>query len=748
MRAGSLRSYTWLALVPFALALVCLSLLGAAPRRIEIPWVPSLGVNLALYVDGLALQFLLLISGIGTAVFVYAAAYLRGHRAAGRFFALLVAFLLAMVGCVTAENVVALLIFWELTSVTSFLLVGFKHEYAPARRAAQQALFTTMFGGLALLVGALSLGELAGTYSLQGIIAAAPQLRDHPRLPATLACVFAGAFTKSAQWPFHFWLPNAMAAPTPASAYLHSATMVKLGIYLLARLKPAFGEIFLWEATLVTIGALTAMWAMVLTLRERDLKRILAWSTVAALGTLFLLIGLPGAGAAEATAAFLVAHALYKAPLFFVAGNLDHCTGTRSIDHLAAMSRRMPLTALAAALAALSMAAVPLSFGYVAKDLIAIAKAEGLAFEWVSYATFAVNALTVAVAAVAAVRVFWHRGGSEPPAEVHEASSLMIAAPLVVAGVGIVLGAFPALAESMILGSAQAMLPHGVPPLGPLAREGATIAATTGLVFVAGAVVFAMWDRLHDLLKSARWLDRFGFASWHDRLMKGIPVAARFVTTRIQHGSVPGYLAVLVAFFVSALAGAMAVASGSPWPRAEWPHIPIAAATGFIVLASGAVSLARDSFVIVLVSGLAGFGIALLAVFVGAPDVAFTQFTAEVAFVVVAAAVILRIRSLGAAPVRDEARALRGLLALVTGGTVAVLILLASAIPFDHSLSRYFGEVSYPEARGRNVVNVILVDFRAFDTLGEIFVIFLTMLAVGPLLRLLARRAEREESSL
>ena len=448
-----------LALLPAAIFAAALWALGRqAFGSVSWPWVPALGVDLAFHIDGLALQMLLLIGGIGAMVFVYAAGYMAGDAKRVRLFGLLLAFIAAMVGCVTADNLFVLFLFWEATSVVSFLLVGFKHGAADSRQAAQQALIVTGGGGLVLLAGFILLAQIYGTASISSLVAAAPTAIDHPLLPAALICVFIGAFTKSAQFPFHFWLPGAMTAPTPVSAFLHSATMVKLGVYLLARLNPAFGDLALWKLTLVSVGAFTSLWAMVLAVRERDLKRILAWSTVSALGTLVMLIGLPGNGAAIATAAFLLAHALYKAPLFFVAGNVDHCTGTRNIDRLAGMARTMPWTAAAALIAALSMAGMPLSFGFVAKDLIGIAKIEGDAYAWVGWASIAVSAMSVAAAGVAAVRVFWHRGGETLPSAIHEASGPMIAAPLAIGAIGLLLGIVPGLIDPLVAASSGAML--------------------------------------------------------------------------------------------------------------------------------------------------------------------------------------------------------------------------------------------------------------------------------------------------
>lgn len=711
---------------------------GPAPFHVVIPWVPSLGVDLAFRIDGLSLLMLALIAGIGLAVFVYASAYMAGAAGRPRLFGLLTVFMLAMAGAVTTDNLVVLFVFWELTSVTSFLLVGFKHDYEPNRRAAQQALLVTAGGGLVLLAGVLLLGFIGDTYSIQGLIAQGPDLAAHPLLPPALGCVFVGAFTKSAQWPFHFWLPNAMAAPTPVSAYLHSATMVKLGVYLLARLNPAFESLFLWEATLVTIGAVTALWAMVLALRERDLKRILAWSTVSSLGTLVLLIGLPGPGAAEATAAFLLAHALYKAPLFFVAGNVDHGTGTRSIDRLAGMARAMPWTAAIALLAGLSMAGVPLSLGYVAKDLIAIAKTEGLAFEWVSWATMVAGAVSVAVASVAAVRVFWHRGGDSLPAGIHEASPGMIAPPLAVAGLGIVFGVVPSLALPLIRDAASAMLP--AEPGSAIVFPEPTGTQGTFLVFALGFGIFLGWDRLHQWMEVLRWFDRFGLAAFYSRSIKRVPVAARIVTSALQHGRLPGYLALAIGTLIAAVTGAAIAGPGVAWPAWSTPPAAVIGASALIVAASMAACLLRDPFVMLLATGLAGVGTAVLALFLGAPDVAFTQFAVEVAFVVVVAAVLLRVRASAPPGAVVEHAGGRALMAASLGALVVALVLAASSTPFDDAVHRYFGERAMPEAFGRNVVNVIIVDFRALDTLGEIAVVALTFIGARPLLRWLRAR--------
>ncbi len=736
-----------LALIPLALALAA-AVHGQRADPIpawvlELPWSPTLGVELTLNIDGLALLFILLICGIGSLVFVYAAAYMAGVPDRARLFVLLLLFMLSMLGAVSTDNVIALFVFWEMTSLTSFLLVGFKHEDDTSRRSAQQALFVTGGGGLVLLAGLILLAEIGGSYSIRALIASHPAWIDDARVPVALALIFVGAFTKSAQFPFHFWLPNAMSAPTPVSAYLHSATMVKLGVYLLARLHPAFGELPLWQFTLTAVGGFTAALAMALTLRERDLKRILAWSTVAALGTMVMLIGVPGDGAPTAAVAFLLAHALYKAPLFFVAGNVDHSTGTRRIDDLAGLAPVMPWTAAAALLAGLSMAGMPLSFGFVAKDMMAIAKAGDGGFAWVGYASLFVSAVSVAVAAVAAIRVFWHRGGRRPVG-VRDGGWGLIVPPLLIALTGVVLGLAPHLVDPLIRSAAQAMLPTAeIRGLVFDPTDRAVLGALAAAV-AAGAVIYAFWDRLHAQFDRLPWLDQVSTAAMYRALVAAIPKAAA-ITPRLQSGSLVGYTVWLLLAVAAALAAALAAAN-VVWPARELPSLAVAGASALLIVAALAACVVRDSFVLLLAAGLVGFGSALLFLFLGAPDLAFTQFAVEVAFVVVIAAILLRVRRLDLVPAGRQRAWPRIVIALAFGALATLLLLAAVGGPLDPALAQYFGAQSVPQAHGRNVVNVILVDFRAVDTMGEIAVVAVAFVAALPLLRLAYERARARRS--
>ena len=736
--------WAWAAVVPLALfaAVLWQAYAYRGDWAFSWAWAPEIGVEAAFNVDGLALLMLALIGGIGSFVFVYAGGYMAGMAQRGRLFATLLVFMAAMAGTVTADHLILMLVFWEATSLASFLLVGFKHEYESARKSAQQALVVTAGGGLCLLAGALLLGQIAGTYSISALLADTRWVSD-PLAPTAMLLVALGALTKSAQLPFHFWLPNAMAAPTPVSAYLHSATMVKLGVYLLARFDPALGDREWWSQSLVALGALTAFWSMLLALRERDLKRILAWSTVSALGTLVMLIGLPGAAPPGAVAAFLLAHALYKAPLFFVAGNVDHCTGTRNIDRICGLAPHMPWTAAAALLAAASMAGMPFSLGFAAKELIKAAKADSEVWAWVGYSSIGVSVIAVAVAGVAAFRVFWHQRSAVTLPEIHEAGWAMRWPPLLVAALGIALGLFPGLAAPLLDGAADAMraataIDEAMPPLD------ASMAGTVALTLASGVLLYLLWDRVHDAMdRVLRALEPLSMLAWYGRLMAGIPALAAAVTRRVQPGRLDLTLLLCAAVAAAVLLGAVLLVA--PVPLSTLPLLPeglgMTVASALLLAVSVLALLPRSPLLLLLLSGFAGLASAAFFLFAAAPDVALTQFTVEVAFIVVASVLIIRFtRGRAARAERGERRLPRAIVALASGLAVALLLAATTALPQDDAQAAYFGRTSVPEANGLNVVNVILVDFRAVDTLGEIAVVAAAALALMPLLLRLLRR--------
>jgi multicomponent Na+:H+ antiporter subunit A len=719
--------------------------------RFELPlqwaaaWVPALGVEFSFYVDGLSALMLLMITGVGSAVFVYAGGYLAGHPQQHRLYILLSLFMVAMIGCVTADNLIVLFLFWEMTSLTSFMLVGFNHEQPDSRKSAQQALLVTGTGGLVLLAGFIVLGQAMGSWSMSEIVLRLPEMEQTPQLTTALVLILVGAFTKSAQFPFHFWLPNAMSAPTPVSAYLHSATMVKLGVFLLARLDPGFGEWALWEWALKGAGSITAAWGMALALRERDLKRILAWSTVATLGTLVMLVGLRGEGATVAVGALLLAHALYKAPLFFVAGNVDHGTGTRVIDKLGSLRHAMPWTAAVALLAGASMAGMPLSFGYIAKDLILEAKASGDVFAFATAAYTVFGAIAVAVAGVAAIRIFWRpRSENLPPPDAHEGGPSLVGPPLALALIGMALGVFPFLIQGLISDASLAMTPDTQVAALSLALDLGPALSSLAVTLAIGGLIYVFWDPLHRVFERLSALTgHFGMISVYERSLKGIPQLAAGATRWIQGGSLPSYTLLTVSSLSLALLMLLLAGWGQwVWPAWEAPSVGFVGACLLIMAGAVLACGVRNRLVLLLATGLVGFGCGVLFLFTGAPDVAYTQFVVETVFVIVVASVLIRLKrqgrgsSLPEPSLRPQALAV----ALLAGAVLTALLLLATAGAFDTSLTDFFAARSVPEAFGRNVVNVILVDFRALDTLGEITVVMLSFLAAWPLLQALRGR--------
>ncbi|MGD9890838.1 MAG: proton-conducting transporter membrane subunit, partial [Dehalococcoidia bacterium] len=500
-RIGRGRTGWLLALLPACLAVYFASFGGRIADgdtvSLSYGWIPSLGVSLSFYLDGLSLLFALLITGIGALILIYAGGYMAGRADLGLFYAYLLLFMGSMLGLVLADNVITLFVFWELTSISSYLLIGFDHERAESRAAALQALLVTNAGGLAMLAGLILLSQVGGSPEISILRTQGEAIRADDLYLPILLLVLAGAFTKSAQFPFHFWLPGAMAAPTPVSAYLHSATMVKAGVYLLARMSPILGGTDTWTVLVTATGAVTMLVGGLVALYQTDLKRILAYSTVSALGTLVLLLGLGTSVAVTGAIVFLLAHALYKGALFMVAGSVDHEAGTRDVDRLGGLRRAMPVTSAAAALAAVSMAGFGPVFSFIGKELLneAVLETE-TARVLLVLAVVLASALFVAVAGITGVRPFV---GVAPalPKQAHEAPAGMWFGPALLAVLGVVLGLVPEVAErTLVIPAADAVL--GAPAGLHLALwHGLNPALAVSVVsVVAGAVLYLGWPAL------------------------------------------------------------------------------------------------------------------------------------------------------------------------------------------------------------------------------------------------------------
>ena len=730
-----------LAAVPVGLCLYFAGLLPQAawgqPMAVTYAWAPSLGIHLSFHADGLALLFAILISGIGALVLIYASGYLAGHPDLGRFYGFLILFMASMLGLVLAGNVLTLFVFWELTSISSYLLIGFDHEREDGRAAALQALLVTGGGGLALLAGLVLLGQIGGSYEVATLSMRGAAVRAHPLYTPMLLLVLVGAFTKSAQVPFHFWLPGAMVAPTPVSAYLHSATMVKAGIYLLARLLPVLGGTQTWTVVVTTVGALTMVGGGILAFYQTDLKRLLAFSTISALGVLTMLLGIGTRHAIEAMVVFLLAHALYKGALFMVAGAVDHETGTRDVEKLGGLRRAMPVTVAVAALAAVSLAGFWPVLSFIAKEmLLAVVLDVPAASTVLVPATVLGGALFVTVAAIVAIKPFWGRV-VQTPKPPHEAPFSLWIGPAVLAVLGIVCGLAPSLvAESLIMPAVGAV--HGALVPVELAlwhgfNAPLLLSAVSGL---AGLALFTLWAPLRRASRGLEAAFHYGPTYWYQAGLDGLNVVARLQTRLLQSG----YLRFYVMTIIVTTTGLVAYAYIS---RGTFPGLPPSSGVGVteLVLAalivSGAFVTARapSRLSSVAALGVVGYGVALTYVLYGAPDLAMTQFMTETLTVILFVLVFYhlpRFTRLSSA----RARWRDALIATAAGTLMTVLVLAATVLPLDSGLRDFYARASRPLGHGRNVVNVILVDFRAPYTLGEITVLGVAAVGVFALLKL------------
>jgi len=721
---------------------------GGQPVSGGYDWIPSLGIRFSWYLDGLSLTFGLLISGIGALIVLYSGGYLKGHVQQGRFLSFILLFMGAMLGLVVSDSFLMLFVFWELTSITSFLLIGFDHSREAARRAALQALVVTGMGGLALLAGLLLISSITGTRDLSTLLLSGDAVRENSLYLVALLLVLGGAFTKSAQFPFHFWLPNAMEAPTPVSAYLHSATMVKAGVYLLMRLNPVLGDTLAWETLLPVFGGATMLVGALLAVRQTDLKQMLAYTTVSSLGLLVMLTGFGSERALEAAVLYLVAHSLFKGALFMVAGLIDHETGTRDIRQLGGLARAMPITFAAGLLAALSMGGVPLFLGFVAKEEIYAATAIGGAWQTALIAiAIAGNALMFGIAFMVGLKPFMGHGG-DMPKKPHEGPALLWIGPLCLALLGLAAGVFTQALHAAIsspMASAAAGRPveitaSGIPHLGvPLYLSLATIAL--------GITVYRLRDSLRDLMAGLLAAIGWGPDRGFDQVLRGLVRLSFAVTRIIQNGRLDIYLTVMFVLVAITLLVPMFAYNELPampglpdmLPH-EWTIVIIA------VIGLGAVVYAKDRLTAIVSLGIQGFAVALLFMLFGAPDLSFTQFMVETLSVVILALVMTRLKL---TPSDHRPRREKTMDLIVSGSCGAafgLLLLKVTQLPFDDGLSAFYEANSRALAHGRNIVNVIIVDFRGLDTLGEIAVVMIAGLAILALIRVSTPDVVKDET--
>ncbi|MDP1708870.1 MAG: monovalent cation/H+ antiporter subunit A [Gammaproteobacteria bacterium] len=707
----------------------------------RISWMPAVGLDLAFRLDGLGLLFTLLILGIGLLIILYARYYLSAKDCMGRFYAYLLLFMGSMLGIVLSENIIQLLIFWELTSLSSFLLISYWQHRPDARNGARMALAVTGTGGLALLGGFLLLGEIAGSYDLSVILASGDIIRAHPLYVPMLVLVLLGAFTKSAQFPFHFWLPNAMAAPTPVSAYLHSATMVKAGVFLLARLFPALSGTPEWSWLVGGTGLATLLLGAYVALFKHDLKGLLAYSTISHLGLITLLFGIGTPLAAVGGVFHIINHAIFKASLFMAAGIIEHETGSRDMRRINGLWKFMPHTATLAMVAAAAMAGVPLLNGFLSKEIFfaeAVHRTAGLPWGWLLPAAVTVAGVFAVAYSLRFIHdVFFNGEPIDLPKTPHEPPRWMKVPVEVLVALCLLVGIVPILTVGPILalaaaGTLQAPLPeynlaiwHG---FNPALWMSAIALAGGGLVYRGRRPLFVLYERLEGRLEAK--------AIYH-RLLGGLFALAGVLTRLLDTGSLQRMLFLFILFALALgmagfLGGGEAPLTGS---RALLPvdGVSLLATLGLAAAAVGAVILHRQRLVALILMGAVGLVVALIFIKFSAPDLALTQLSVEVV------TVVLLLLALYFLPQHtpSESGALRRsrdlLLAVAAGGSAAALTWAVLTRPHQ-SIAGYFLAHSVPGGGGANVVNVILVDFRGYDTLGEIAVLALAGLGIYAML--------------
>jgi multicomponent Na+:H+ antiporter subunit A len=716
--------------------------LDGRPVVEQASWVPGLGLTLDLRLDPLALLMVTLVSGVGTLVFLYCARYFRQQQyGLGRFAGVLTGFAGAMLGLVLADDLILLYVFWELTSVTSYLLIGFDDEQEESRRAAQQALLVTTLGGLVMLVGLILLGQAAGTTSLSAILADPP---TGGTVPVALLLILVGAFTKSAQVPFHPWLPAAMAAPTPVSAYLHAAAMVKAGVYLVARLAPAFALVGGWRPAVLTVGLLTMVVGGWRALRQTDLKRLLAFGTVSQLGFLIVLLGAGTREAALAGAALLLAHGLFKSTLFLTVGIVDHETGTRDLRLLSGLGRRLPVLATVATLAALSMAGVPPLLGFLSKEAAYEAFLHGDGSDRLVFAgLFVGSVLTAAYSARFVWGAFATKAGCEPTAS-HTPSPGFVAPVLVLGVSGLVLGLLPFLADPLVQAYADSYVPVGPVEVEHLALwHGLTPAlGFSALTLLLGGALFAAREPVrHGQRVAGRLLGRVDADRGYDATLVGVDRLALRSTAAVQTGSLPVYLGMVLLTLVL-LPGSALLMDTRVTDDVRLYDRPLQLVVAAIVAVAAVVTArAHRRFTAVLYLGAVGYGVAVLFVLQGGPDLALTQFLVETLALVIFVFVLRRLPATFSPHRLRLSQGVRLTVALSVGAFVTAATLVSSQARTAPPASQAYLDQALPEGGGSNVVNVVLVDFRGFDTLGEITVLVVAAMGIASLV--LAGRGRR-----
>ncbi|PJI30298.1 MULTISPECIES: monovalent cation/H+ antiporter subunit A [Acinetobacter] len=704
-------------------------------------WLPQLGIDFSFRLDSLALLFALLISGIGTLIYIYAYYYLNPKNSLSKLYFLLMLFMAAMLGISLSNNLLILLVFWELTSISSFLLVGYWSNYEAAQRGSRMALTITGMGGLAMLGGFILLGQITGTYQIDQILTMTEQIQSHALFVPTLLLILLGAFTKSAQFPFHFWLPNAMAAPTPVSAYLHSATMVKAGLFLVARLLPIFAGAALFHNIVTFVGLFTLCMAAFFAIFKEDLKGLLAYSTISHLGLIMCLLGIGSPLAVAAAIFHIINHATFKAALFMIAGIIDHESGTRDLRKLSGLWQLLPFTATLTMITAASMAGVPLTNGFLSKEmffteLVANLSGPVLVGSAIVATLAGIFAVTYSIRLVHGVFFDGPLGKQVPNKNAHEPPFGMRAPATLLAFLCILVGLLPALlVEKIVNSTTQATTQN-------FAFEGTHLALWHGfnlpllmsVIALAGGAVFyfslAKGGALREIDLDPK-LGRLQGRILFDLFLKNLLLNSRRFRRATETGKLQSYLLWIVIFTIG-LVGFPLLSNGIGSGTRELTHAPALAIVLWMLLFSACWMLLwfhHERIKAVLISGAVGLVVTMVFIGFSAPDLALTQITVDVVTTVLllmSLSLLPQLTPYESSPTRRWRDAI-----IALGGGLGIATIAWLIMTRDHnSISWFFLQQSIPLGGGTNVVNVILVDFRGFDTFGEITVLGIAAIGV------------------
>ena len=744
------KHYKFLGFIPVSLFIYfCFYLVSIHwESEVYLPyeWIPSLGINLNLKVDGLSLLFALLITGIGSLIYFYASYYIKNHPYLNRFYCYLTLFMGAMLGLVLSDNLISIFVFWELTSITSFFLIGFNNEDEASRKSALTALGITGLGGFLMLGGFILIYSISGTYSIDELLTSSQIIKDSPLFLVVLFLIFGGAFTKSAQFPFHFWLPGAMQAPTPISAYLHSATMVKAGVYILARFSPVLSDGFWWNNTLMIVGGITMFYGAFHSIFRTDMKGILAYSTISALGIIVFLLGIGNEYAMYAAVTFILVHALYKAALFLITGIVDHAVHTRDISQISGLRKVMPVVFLASIIAALSSAGIPLTFGFISKDLIYEATLHIPQWAlWITGIAVLTNIFLACSGFMAGIKPFI---GKLP--EVHQNTSKPSAflwVPVVVLSFFTLLfGLFPMLADEGILKFAFDAVSKTPTELYLKIWHGFNeVLLLSALTIILGLGMF-LAKKYNG--KPLEFLEKFNRISPRN-IVENFGEATRnfaFQYTRFFHnGYLRNYLITIIIFLTLLVGYRLFTTTSIEVNTKDLSGFRIYELTMFVMIlvAIYFTIVTRSRLTAIASLGIIGYCICLIFVFYGAPDLAMTQFTIDTLTVVLFVLVLFKLPPF--LTYKSKPIVIRDTIVSVAfGGLMTLIALQALVSPATKETSKFYAENVYTLAKGKNVVNVILVDFRGFDTMVEGIVLSIAALGVYSLLKYTSSHEEIE----